>query len=159
MSYEDVIRVAQAKIDPARLRASRRESARSRASRSGHRVPQARHRGVLLGAAAALARRILAVRRTARRLARVHWAMEVNTTIGLGLSALLAARRSCGAWRPRTYRYRGAARDRELAGADRRGGAPVADLALEVAECARLIKGYGDTHKRGIGNYRLIETR
>ena len=33
------------------------------------------------------------------------------------------------------------------------------DLALEVAECARLIKGYGDTLKRGSANYRLIETR
>ena len=32
-----------------------------------------------------------------------------------------------------------------------------AELALEIAECARLIKGYGDTHKRGSGNYRLIE--
>jgi indolepyruvate ferredoxin oxidoreductase beta subunit len=28
-----------------------------------------------------------------------------------------------------------------------------------VAECARLIKGYGDTHKRGSASYRLIETR
>src|SRR5262249_3603614 len=34
-----------------------------------------------------------------------------------------------------------------------------ADLALEIAECARLIKGYGDTLKRGSANYRLIETR
>jgi indolepyruvate ferredoxin oxidoreductase, beta subunit len=25
-----------------------------------------------------------------------------------------------------------------------------------VAECAGLIKGYGDTHKRGAGNYRVI---
>src|SRR5262249_61905762 len=33
------------------------------------------------------------------------------------------------------------------------------ELALEVAECARLIKGYGDTLKRGSGNYRLIEAR
>ena len=32
------------------------------------------------------------------------------------------------------------------------------ELAMEIAECARLIKGYGDTHKRGTGNYRLIET-
>jgi indolepyruvate ferredoxin oxidoreductase beta subunit len=30
------------------------------------------------------------------------------------------------------------------------------DFALEVAECARLIKGYSDTHKRGVGNYRRI---
>jgi indolepyruvate ferredoxin oxidoreductase, beta subunit len=32
-------------------------------------------------------------------------------------------------------------------------------LALDIAECARLIKGYGDTLKRGAGNYRLIESR
>ena len=30
------------------------------------------------------------------------------------------------------------------------------DLAREIAECARLIKGYGDTYKRGLGNYHLI---
>jgi indolepyruvate ferredoxin oxidoreductase beta subunit len=28
-----------------------------------------------------------------------------------------------------------------------------------VAECARLIKGYGDTHARGLANYTQIETR
>jgi len=28
-----------------------------------------------------------------------------------------------------------------------------------VAGCARLIKGYGDTHVRGISNYQTIETR
>ncbi len=27
-----------------------------------------------------------------------------------------------------------------------------------MTECARLIKGYGDTHKHGSANYRLIET-
>src|SRR5262249_13872924 len=31
-----------------------------------------------------------------------------------------------------------------------------ADLAIEIAECANLIKGYGDTHKRGSANYRTI---
>ena len=34
-----------------------------------------------------------------------------------------------------------------------------AELALEIAECARLIKGYGDTHARGVANYRKIEAR
>jgi indolepyruvate ferredoxin oxidoreductase beta subunit len=29
-------------------------------------------------------------------------------------------------------------------------------LALEIVECARLIKGYGDTHKRGTENFRTI---
>ena len=35
--------------------------------------------------------------------------------------------------------------------------APIsAEFAIEIAECARLIKGYGDTHKRGSDNYRTI---
>jgi indolepyruvate ferredoxin oxidoreductase beta subunit len=29
-------------------------------------------------------------------------------------------------------------------------------LALEIAECARLIKGYGDTHRRGTSNFQRI---
>src|SRR5471030_1129884 len=33
------------------------------------------------------------------------------------------------------------------------------ELGLEVAECARLIKGYGDTYARGLTNYRSIEAR
>ena len=32
-------------------------------------------------------------------------------------------------------------------------------LAAEVAECARLIKGYGSTHKRGTTNFQMIEER
>ena len=32
-------------------------------------------------------------------------------------------------------------------------------LAAEVAECARLIKGYGSTHKRGSQNFQMIEAR
>jgi indolepyruvate ferredoxin oxidoreductase beta subunit len=34
-----------------------------------------------------------------------------------------------------------------------------AELAIEIAECARLIKGYGDTHKRGCDNFRTITDR
>lgn len=30
-------------------------------------------------------------------------------------------------------------------------------LAREIAECARLIKGYGDTHRRGVQNFETIE--
>jgi indolepyruvate ferredoxin oxidoreductase beta subunit len=29
-------------------------------------------------------------------------------------------------------------------------------LAYEIAECARLIKGYGETHRRGKGNFLAI---
>ncbi|MEE2996059.1 MAG: hypothetical protein VX700_02850, partial [Pseudomonadota bacterium] len=31
------------------------------------------------------------------------------------------------------------------------------DLAIEIAECARLIKGYSDTHSRGTSNFHRIE--
>jgi indolepyruvate ferredoxin oxidoreductase beta subunit len=32
-------------------------------------------------------------------------------------------------------------------------------FALEIAECARLIKGYGDTYARGLSNYQAIAAR
>jgi indolepyruvate ferredoxin oxidoreductase beta subunit len=63
-------------------------------------------------------------------------------------------------WRPKSYRFH-----EEQAAIDTWLGL-IADaakispeLAIEVAECARLIKGYGDTHKRGTSNYRAIEAR
>ncbi len=34
-----------------------------------------------------------------------------------------------------------------------------AELAIEIAECAGLIKGYGDTHRRGSANYDAIATQ
>jgi indolepyruvate ferredoxin oxidoreductase beta subunit len=34
-----------------------------------------------------------------------------------------------------------------------------ADLALEIADCAQLIKGYGDTHVRGRANFGKLEER
>ena len=64
------------------------------------------------------------------------------------------------AWRRYSYRYQQeqAAIDNWLAyiasAAER---SP--DLAMEVIELARLIKGYGDTLKRGMSNFRAIETR
>ena len=30
------------------------------------------------------------------------------------------------------------------------------DLAVEIAECQRLVKGYGDTHERGLRNFDRI---
>ena len=61
-------------------------------------------------------------------------------------------------WRPMSYRYR---EEQQLIerwlGAGRRGGAGATPaLAFEVAECARLIKGYGETHRRGKANFLAI---
>jgi indolepyruvate ferredoxin oxidoreductase beta subunit len=33
------------------------------------------------------------------------------------------------------------------------------ELAIEIAECAGLIKGYGDAHRRGSANYNAIATQ
>ena len=61
-------------------------------------------------------------------------------------------------WRPRSHRYQ-----QEQAAIESWLGLIVeaaklsGDLAIEIAECARLIKGYGDTLKRGNANYRMIE--
>jgi indolepyruvate ferredoxin oxidoreductase beta subunit len=60
-------------------------------------------------------------------------------------------------WRPHSFRYaeeqqlieRWLARVREAADKS-------VPLALEVAECARLIKGYGETHRRGKANFLAI---
>jgi indolepyruvate ferredoxin oxidoreductase, beta subunit len=60
-------------------------------------------------------------------------------------------------WRPMSYRYGEEQRliDRWLglvADAAERDTA----LAMQVAECARLIKGYGETHRRGTANFHAI---
>src|SRR5687768_16500551 len=60
-------------------------------------------------------------------------------------------------WRPMSYRYREEQQLIEgwlglVADATKRD----AVLALEVAECARLIKGYGETHRRGKANFLAI---
>jgi indolepyruvate ferredoxin oxidoreductase beta subunit len=63
-------------------------------------------------------------------------------------------------WRRRTSRYgeEQAKIARWLAAIDRAARLDY-DLALEVVECARLMKGYGETHRRGAGNFqRLMES-
>ncbi len=160
MSYEDVIRVAQAKIDPARVQ----RIAAEMGVKPGEPItvteflkPGIEELCSLLPPG--LAERILAAAERRGLLARLHWGMEVNSASVSGFLrfGLLAKLRG---WRPKSYRYQQEQHAIEawlrlIAEAARLSG----DLALEVAECARLIKGYGDTLKRGTANYRLIETR
>src|SRR5262249_26279774 len=160
MSFEDVIRVAQAKIDPRRLA---RVAAEIKA-RPGEPVtlteflkPGIEEMCSLLPPR--LARPILDY--SARRgwLGRVHWSMELKTTSILGYLRfrLLAALRR---WRPRGYRFQEEQKAIESWLGHIQAAADISpELALEIAECARLIKGYGDTHKRGSASYRAIEKR
>jgi indolepyruvate ferredoxin oxidoreductase beta subunit len=160
MSYEDVIRVAQAKIDPARMRRIADElevQPGEPFTVTEFLKPGVEELCSLLPPA--LARRILAAAARRGVIERWHWGMEINTASVSGYLRfwLLAKLRR---FRPRSYRFAEEqhAIDAWLAlivEASRLSG----ELALEVAECARLIKGYGDTHKRGSANYRLIEAR
>jgi indolepyruvate ferredoxin oxidoreductase beta subunit len=70
----------------------------------------------------------------------------------IGLYLLAALRR----WRRGTLRYRveQARIDAWLARILQTTGAY--DLSVEIAECQRLVKGYGDTHERGLKNFERI---
>src|SRR4029077_74064 len=60
-------------------------------------------------------------------------------------------------WRPHTHRYAEEQAEIERWLTQIRAAALLGIArAREIAECSRLIKGYGDTHKRGLGNYRRI---
>jgi indolepyruvate ferredoxin oxidoreductase beta subunit len=80
---------------------------------------------------------------------------HVNTaklTAFLALYLLAALRR----WRRGTLRYQ--IEQERIEGWLARIRASAADyaLAVEIAECPRLVKGYGDTHERGLRNYASI---
>jgi indolepyruvate ferredoxin oxidoreductase, beta subunit len=160
MSFEDVIRVAQAKIDPARF-ARIAEELKAKPGEPFAVIeflkPGIEEMCSILPPR--IARPILGLAARRGWLGRIYWGMEVKTTSVTGYLRfwLLAKLRR---WRPRSHRFaeEQAAIEAWL-GLIGEAAKQSADLALEVAECARLIKGYGDTHKRGSANYRAIEER
>jgi indolepyruvate ferredoxin oxidoreductase beta subunit len=164
MSFEDVIRVAQAKTSPerlARVRAEVRAKDGEPVEITEHFKPGIEEIAAILPPT--LAKRLLAWgerpdRSGKPRLGRTYFSMHLRSTTVLGYLRLrlVAGLRS---WRPKTYRFveEQAEIDRWLEQI-RVAGRTDADLAREIAECARLIKGYGDTYKRGLANYRRITT-
>ena len=157
MSFEDVIRVAQAKTSAervARVRSEVRAKDHEPLAITEHFKPGIEEIAAVLPPG--LARRLLAWGERTGRLGKTYFSMHVRTTTILGFARLrlVAGLRW---WRPRTFRYVEEQAEIErwleqIRAASRLGG----DLAREIAELARLIKGYGDTYKRGLGNYRHI---
>jgi indolepyruvate ferredoxin oxidoreductase alpha subunit len=160
MSYEDVVRVAQAKIAPARLQ----RIAREELGASGE--PFAVYDFLKPGieeltqlAPPFLARPILWWAHKRGWTGRVHFEMKVKTTSIRGFLRFLMLAKLKG-WRPRGYRYKQEQKRIDdwlslIIEAAPRSGA----LAVEISECARLIKGYGDTYARGLANYEAIVAR
>jgi indolepyruvate ferredoxin oxidoreductase beta subunit len=107
----------------------------------------------------ALARPILRIAEKKGWLGRVYFGMQIQTTSIFGYLRFFALAKLRGL-RPYGIRYKDEQAQIEtwlrlIAEAAQCS----VDLALEVTECARLIKGYGDTHARGLKNYAAIEER
>jgi indolepyruvate ferredoxin oxidoreductase, beta subunit len=159
MSFEDVIRVAEAKIAPERFRRIESEIG---AKDQPYVITEFLKPGIeelCQVLPPRLARAIVGYSEKRGWLGTVYFGMELKTTTVWGFLrfwALAKLRR----FRPNSWRFAEeqvvieAWLARVVAAAKLSG-----DLALEVAECARLIKGYGDTWKRGFSNYQTIEAR
>jgi indolepyruvate ferredoxin oxidoreductase beta subunit len=159
MSYEDVIRVAEAKIDPRRFRRIEGEIG---AKDQPYVITEFLKPGIeelCQVLPAGLARKILAFSDKRGWLGTVYFGMELKTTTVWGYLRFWGLAR-LKRFRPKGHRFQEEQVHidnwlRQVIGAARLSG----DLALEVAECARLVKGYGDTWKRGSSNYATIIMR
>jgi indolepyruvate ferredoxin oxidoreductase beta subunit len=160
MSYEDVIRVADLKTRRARLERVRREvgAAADQPLRIADFLkPGLEELSALLPPALGRALMRWASRHDRLRRWHVGLHLRTDTIAGFALLRLLAALRR---WRKRSYRFA----EEQVAIEDWLGliGRALARdpaLALETAETARLLKGYGDTARRGRRNYAAIVDR
>jgi indolepyruvate ferredoxin oxidoreductase beta subunit len=160
MSYEDTIRVADLKI-----RGSRFERVRSEVRAQADQVlainefMHPRLEEICETLPASLASWLMRphwVHRLVRRFTREG---RVVTTSSLrGYLMLYAVSRMRG-WRRATLRYQiENARIEHWLGQVLDAAQRNTALAVEVAQCQRLVKGYSDTHARGLANYEKVMT-
>jgi indolepyruvate ferredoxin oxidoreductase beta subunit len=157
MAYEDIIRVADLKTRASRFERVRKEVG----AKSGEPVVVIDYLKPGIEEFASvlprfLGRRLVAWAERRGKLDAYNVGMHIRTS---GVPGFLLVRSLAWLrpWRPHSYRYG------EEQALIERWLALVADaakrdtaLALEVAECARLIKGYGETHRRGKANFLAI---
>ncbi|HEV2547836.1 MAG TPA: DUF6537 domain-containing protein [Stellaceae bacterium] len=159
MAYEDVIRVAQLKSRPERLAGIRAEIG-AKPDQPVH-VREFFKPGLAELAAILPPRPGAALSGWAERrgiVDRLHLPLRLRSTTVTGhlLLRLLAAMKP---WRRRSHRFaEEQQRIERWLEAVMRAAAFDTALAFEIAQCGRLVKGYGDTHKRGLGNFTAIMT-
>lgn len=160
MSYEDVIRVADLKTRAsrfARVRAETGAKPDELLQLNEYLKPGLDEACSLLPPALAQRLRGWAQRKPGREKS-LSVAVRLKTSTLSGF-LLLRAVSGLKRWRRGTSRYveEQALIERWL-GALKRLGFAVQDLALalEIAECARLVKGYGDTHQTGVAHFKRI---
>lgn len=157
MAYEDIIRVADLKTRASRFERVRREVGAKDSEPVvviDYLKPGIEEFASVLPAP--LGRRVIDWATRRGKLDAYNVGMHIKTSGVFGY-LLVRSLAWLKPWRPRSYRYR---EEQELierwlglvADAAKRDTA----LALEVAGCARLIKGYGETHRRGKANFLAI---
>ena len=157
MSYEDIIRVADLKTRASRFERVRKESG----AKDGEPVvvidflkPGVEEVASLLPPS--MGRGLVQWAERNGKLDAYNIGMHVKTSGVLGylMTRSLAWLKP---WRPHSYRY---AEEQALIerwlGHVRDAAKRSVPLAMEVADCARLVKGYGDTHRRGKANFLAI---
>jgi indolepyruvate ferredoxin oxidoreductase beta subunit len=157
MSYEDIVRVADLKSRASRFARVRREVG----AKDDEPVvvidylkPGIEEFASLLPPA--LGRRLVAWAEKRGKLDAYNLGLHVKTSGVFGF-ALVRGLAWLKPWRPRSMRYADeqALIERWLAAL--RAAAPRdSALALEIAACAGLLKGYGETHRRGRANFLAI---
>jgi len=158
MSYEDTIRVADIKIRRKRFDHIRMETAAT-ASHVVHVVDYVHPRveEICDTLPAPLGRALVNAPRLKKWLGRrLKKGRRIHTSklSGFLLFYMIAALRR---WRRRTYRY--AVEQARIASwleRIKKTATRDYDLAVEIAACQNLVKGYGDTHARGLKNFSLI---
>jgi indolepyruvate ferredoxin oxidoreductase beta subunit len=150
MSFEDVMRVAQAKTRRGRAERIRREvRADPKDLVQVREFVKPRVEEICGTLPAGLGRRLLASPRAHRALARLTAGRRISTSTISGfvlLRSIAALRRL----RRGTLRFQVENQRIEAWLAEIKHLAPRDyDLAVELAECQALVKGYGDTHERG----------
>ena len=150
MSFEDVIRVAQVKTRPGRPEQVRKEVR----ANPGELVRvsefvKPRVEEICATLPAGIGRRVLASKRASRLLSRFTGGRQISTS-SIGGFALLRGVASLRRFRRASLRFQTENERIERWLQQVRGLATVDyALAVEIAECQNLIKGYGDTHERG----------
>ena len=158
MSYEDTIRVADLKIRGSRFERVRDEvRAEPDQLLAINEYMHPRLQEIADTLPAGLGRWLLQSgwpRRVVERLASKGRVVRTSSLRGHLLLACLAGLRR---WRRRTLRYAAEQQRIEAWLADIcAAAARDVALATEIARCQRLVKGYGDTHERGLRNYATL---
>jgi indolepyruvate ferredoxin oxidoreductase beta subunit len=159
MSFEDTLRVAQLKTRPARIGdIERRLRVKPGQVVEVREFLKPRVEEICGTLPASLGRRLLASPGWRRRIERFTGGRQVRTSTITGF-AFLRALAGMRRWRRGTLRYaeEQARIEQWLSDVSALAHSDY-DLATEVARCQPLVRGYGDTHSRGLSNHaRLLD--